>query len=281
MIIIFGAYGQLGKAFQSALNQKNISFKAFGREIDITNIVILEQIFNEYKPEVIINCAAFNLVDEAEVNFHQAFKINAQGVSNLALCAKKFGAFLIHYSTDYVYDGQKQMFYNEQDSPNPLSIYGKSKLSGEYAIKEILENYLIFRTSWVYGNGKQNFIAKLIDWSKQSEYLKIAYDEFSVPTAAKTIAKISLLTLEKGLNGVYCLVNSGFCSRFEWANLINKKLKLNKFIYPVSKESFNLKAKRPFFSAMDNQLISSLLNIEIPYWQTALEEFFNNEYPKD
>ncbi len=281
MILILGAHGQLGKAFTKALLQQAIDFKAFGRECDISNIDVLYAIFKEYKPLVVINCAAYNLVDDCETNYHLGYKTNTQGPTNLAICANEFGSFLIHYSTDYVYDGAKVGLYSEADKPNPLNEYGKSKLLGEYAICDILENYLILRTSWVYGNGKNNFIAKFVAWSKQNEYIKVAYDEFSVPTSTKTIVQVTLLSIKKDLRGLFCLANSGYCSRFEWASFVNKKLNLKKFIYPVSREIFNLKAKRPLFSAMSNNLLSKTLNIEIQDWQSALEEFLVSDYEEN
>jgi len=178
----------------------------------------VKELFYREKPDIVINCAAYNLVDKAEEDYITAYKTNALGVRNLAYLSNKLNAFFVHYSTDYVFDGTKENgLYTEEDTPNPLNEYGKSKLTGERWIVEETENYLLFRVSWVYGRGKQNFIYKLIQWAKNNDYLKIAYDEISVPTSTRTIVEVTLKALDNGLTGLYHLTNSGYASRYEWA----------------------------------------------------------------
>jgi dTDP-4-dehydrorhamnose reductase len=160
--------------------------------------------------------------------------------------------------------------------PNPINEYGKSKLMGEIFLREEIGNYLLFRVSWVYGEGKQNFIYKLLTWTKNNEYLKVAYNEVSVPTSAKTIVDITLKALDNDLKGMFHLTNSGYASRYEWAKEIFRIKKIDKFILPVSKEIFSLPAKRPDFSAMSNRKISQVLNTKIPYWNEKLNEFLKN-----
>jgi dTDP-4-dehydrorhamnose reductase len=281
VIVIFGSDGQLAKALQEQFNKQNRTFAAFNKkQCDITNYLQLKEVFSAYKPRVVINAAAYNLVDECEVNFAEGFKINALSVGHMAFLSKQFGSFLVHFSTDYVFDGIKIGLYNENDNTNPLNEYGKSKLLGERLVVESGCNYLIFRTSWVYGNGKNNFISKLTNWCENSDILKVAYNEFSIPTNAYDIAYLTSFSLDKGLNGLYHLVNSGFCSRFEWATFVLSKLKIEKFVYPVDRQIFNLKANRPFFSAMSNKLICDSLNVEIRDWKNALCDFLENRYEK-
>lgn len=178
---------------------------------------------------------------------------------------------MIHYSTDYVFDGTKQDFYTEEDLPNPLSIYAKSKYAGEKFIKETLEHYLIFRVSWVYGKGKQNFLYKLNQWAATHSMLKIAVDEFSVPTSTRTIVEITLKALKQGLTGLYHLTNSGYASRYEWSKEYLKLKQVDKLIYPAYQSDFNLPAKRPKWSVMSNQKISKILNTDIPLWNEELK----------
>lgn len=281
MIVIFGSDGQLAKALQAQFSNKDKAFVVFNKkQCDITNYLQLKEVFAAYKPKIVINAAAYNLVDECEVDFAEGFKINALSVDQMAFLSKQFGSFLVHFSTDYVFDGTKIGLYNENDNTNPLNEYGKSKLLGERLVAESGCNYLIFRTSWVYGNGKNNFISKLINWCKNSEILKVAYNEFSIPSSAYDIAYLTSLSLDKGLNGLYHLVNSGFCSRFEWATFVLSKLKIEKFVYPVDRQVFNLKANRPFFSAMSNKSICDSLNVEIRDWKSALCDFLENHYEK-
>ena len=174
-------------------------------------------------------------------------------MANLILACNNYKAKLVHFSTDYVFDGSKEGLYTEEDNPNPLNEYGKSKLFGEYFIQEQMEDYLIFRTSWVYGEGKQNFIYKLTGWAKSQEYLKAACDEFSVPTSTRTIVEVTLKAIQQELTGLYHLVNTGYASRFEWAREYFRLRGINKFIYPPYQSNFNLPAQRPRFSAMSNK----------------------------
>lgn len=279
--LIFGAKGQLGREFVKwlngglvrSLNGRFVEWIAVGREeCDISDLNQVLELFESIKPDVVINCAAYNLVDKAEEDYVSAVKVNSVGVRNLAFACNRYRAFLVHYSTDYVFDGKKENgLYIEDDKPNPLNEYGKSKLIGEKFIKEEIDNFLILRVSWVYGEGKQNFIHKLLKWAENSDYLKISYDEVSVPTSTRTIASITLKALKEGLEGLYHLTNSGYASRYEWAKKVFRIKRINKFIYPVSSEIFNLPAKRPKFSAMSNRKLSKKLNIEIPGWEEELE----------
>jgi dTDP-4-dehydrorhamnose reductase len=276
--LIFGAGGQLGQEFLKRLkseeSKRNSVLGLKREECDISDFDQVKKVFEEYKPDVVINCAAYNAVDKAEEDYVTAFKVNASGVKNLAYACRKFKSFLIHFSTDYVFDGKKENgLYVEEDSPFPLSEYGRSKLIGEIFLKEETENFLIFRVSWVYGNGKQNFIYKLLSWAQNNEYLKVSYDEISVPTSTNTIVNYTLKAFKSGLKGLYHLTNSGCASRYEWAKKIIEIKGIKKFIRPVSSSIFSLPAKRPEFSAMSNEKLSKLLNVEIPTWEEELVSF--------
>jgi len=271
-VLITGAKGQLAKEFIKTLSNLNIDFLALSKEeLDITNTGKVLEVFESFKPTVVINCAAYNLVDRAESHPEEAIRVNSFGVANLVFACNRYSAKLVHYSTDYVFDGKKEGLYTEDDVPNPLNEYGKSKLFGEIFIKEQMENYLIFRTSWVYGEGKQNFLYKLTEWAKTQEYLRVACDEFSVPTSTRTIVEITFKAIDMGLIGLYHLVNSGYTSRFEWAREFFRLKGIKKFIYPAYQQDFNLPAKRPRFSAMSNDKISKELGVEIKEWREEME----------
>jgi len=157
--LIFGKDGQLAKEFQKTLEKQKKEFLSLSHnECDISDLNKVLKIFEDYKPDVVINCAAYNLVDKAESQYWEAYKTNALGVRNLAYASNIYNSYFVTYSTDYVFDGEKEDgLYTEEDTPNPLNEYGKSKLTGEKWVLDG-EKFLIFRTSWVYGNGKQNFI---------------------------------------------------------------------------------------------------------------------------
>ncbi len=272
--LITGAKGQLGIEFVKLFTRFEADFVAFSREeLDVSKLEEVLAAMEEFKPDVVVNCAAYNLVDQAETESFEAFKVNALGARNIAFACKKYGAFLVHYSTDYVFDGTKMGLYTEEDTPNPINEYGKSKYFGENLIKEVTDEYLILRTSWVYGEGTQNFIYKVLTWVEKQDVLRIVCDEYSVPTSAFVIVEITLKALREGLIGTYHLVNTGYASRYEWAKEILALKGIPKFIYPACQDDFNLPAKRPRFSAMSNEKISTLLNAEIPHWKDELKRF--------
>jgi len=272
--LILGANGQLAKEFLKTLPAEKV-IGLTRDKCDIANFYEVQDALGFYKPDITINCAAYNKVDDAEIDFTESFKVNSLGAYNLALACKNFNSFLVHYSTDYVFDGKKESgLYEENDKPNPINQYGRSKLLGEKIIKEILgDKFLIFRVSWVYGEGKQNFVYKVLSWIKKNPYLKVSFDEVSVPTATTTIVAFTLQSLKEGLTGVYHLTNSGYASRFEFAKKIIEFLGIRKFIKPVTASSFNLPAPRPLFSALSNQKLSHTLNVTIPHWEESLYKF--------
>jgi dTDP-4-dehydrorhamnose reductase len=307
--LIFGSKGQLGKEIINLLESKNVELLGYDLpECDISNFLEISQIMHAEKPEIVINCAAFNNVDLAEIEFEDAYKTNALGVENLVSICKRENAKFVHFSSDYVFDGNRNIsglnnsslnidnlnltelgLYNENDIPNPINSYGKTKLDSEIFIAKEYPEALVFRTSWLYGEGEQNFIFKLQKWAESSKYLKISDDEFSVPTSTRLVAEIVYQAINNNLTGLFHLTCTGYASRFEWAKLIfelekkynnspYKQLKNETILYPAKSQDFNLLAKRPAFSAMDNSKIAEKLQIEIPHWKNELELFFKNRY---
>lgn len=273
--LIAGRNGQLAQAFIKSFILGSIDFSAPDEsELDIRESRVVEAVIAAYKPDVVLNCAAYNLVDRAEQDHENAVAVNAIGAKHLAEAAARNKAILVHFGTDYVFDGTKENgLYTEDDRVNPLNEYGKSKLLGEDLVRMTFDDALILRLSWVYGEGKQNFIGKFSEWARNNEYLKIACDEFSVPTCTDTVVNMTLKSLDAGLRGLFHLTNSGFCSRYEWATFMAKCSGLTKFIRPVSMDVFSLPAKRPKFSAMSNQRLARALRVNIPAWEEAVESF--------
>ena len=271
--LIIGRNGQLATAFARRLELRSAECLAPGEsQCDITNASAIGSIIASYRPGVIINCAAYNLVDRAEQERDKAFAVNAGGPRILAEAARDQNAFLVHFGSDYVFDGSKEDdLYREDDATNPLNEYGRSKLAGEQAVREVLAGRsLVLRLSWVFGEGQQNFIVKLLQWSRSQEFLRVASDEVSVPTWTETVVDATLRALEQGVTGLYHLTNSGYCSRYEWAREILRRKGIDKFVRPVSMDVFNLPAKRPRFSAMSSQRITDALNITPPSWEEAV-----------
>ena len=271
--LITGANGQLAREFIKRLDGKQLY--CFTKEkLDISKENELKQAIDYVKPDIVLNCAAYNNVDLAESESDKAFQINSTAIKNIALFSYKYKTKIIHFSTDYVFDGNKTETYTEDDNPNPINKYGKSKLEGEQNLIKNYENYLIFRVSWVYGDGKQNFIFKLINWAKNSN-LMVSIDEVSVPNSTSFIVDIVLRAISSDLKGLWHLVSLGYTSRYEWACKIFEILKINIKIEKAKQIDFNLPAKRPSFSAMDSKNIVKTLGVEIKRWDDYLYDFLN------
>ncbi len=278
--LILGANGQLGKQFAKDLSRLGQPFSAPDeKDCDITSIDTLSSFIDSVQPSVIVNCAAYNAVDLAEQQQETAMLINTTAVHNIATLCREKNIFLIHYSSDYVFDGTKGELYSEQDAPNPLNVYGRTKRGGEEAVLNSGAEFLLFRTSWVFGNGAQNFIHKMLQWSQKNPVLKLTSDEVSVPTCTIDLVAVTLRSLDKGLNGLYHLTNSDYASRYEWGRYVAKKLSLPSTIVPVPMSAFPSPAERPLFSAMTNVHLQQDLGFSIPDWRDAVDRFLI-EFPQ-
>jgi len=277
--LILGANGQLGKQFKKELTARGEKVIApEEKDCDITSFDKLARYVEKEAPTVIINCAAYNTVDQAEQQSDTAYLINSKSVEYVAKLCKQLGIFLVHYSSDYVFDGKKGNLYNENDAPNPLNVYGRSKLAGEEAVQKYGGSYLLFRTSWVFGSGTQNFIYKMNQWVQKNPVLKLSCDEVSVPTSTLDLVSLTLLSLEKRLKGLYHLTSSDYASRYEWGRYVIRSISPKTIIVPVPMATFPSVAQRPLFSAMSNAALERDLRVKINDWQTAVDRFLI-EYP--
>jgi len=280
--LITGAKGQLASDFPAALKDFNHEVLALGREgLDISDPDCVMKTVSRYQPDVVLNCAAYNLVDKAEEEPVVAFRVNAKGVKNLAAVCKKNNILLVHYGSDYVFDGTKEDFYKEEDDPNPVNIYGESKLEGERRLKDETDKFLILRLSWVFGEGQQNFLYKLTEWAKKNRIIRIVSDQISVPTYTKDIVSLTLFAINKGLRGTYHLTNSGYASRYEVARYFTERMGLDNLILPVNSDYFPVPAKRPYFSAMSNRKLADELNVEIPDWKMGIDRYIESVFKKE
>jgi len=275
--IITGSSGQLAKAFIRKFTELNFDFIAPSeQDLDITNKEKISNVFSQFNPDVVINCAAYNNVEYAQQDNTKAILINKTAITNLVEESKKYNAKFVHFGSDYVFDGTKNDLYVETDKTNPLNEYGKSKLAGEQeALK--YNNSLVCRLSWVIGEGQQNFLFKLSGWLKNNKVIKVSNDEISVPCFSFDIANTVIKALDKNLIGLYHLTNSGKASRYELAKEFVKFNKFDNEILPVPMASFNSKVQRPLFTAMSNKKISTELNINIPEWKYSLKKFVDSK----
>ncbi len=279
IFLILGANGQLGKQFTKELTARGENAIAPDeKDCDITSFETLARYLDTLGPTIVINCAAYNAVELAEQQPDVAKLINGKAVENIATLCGRHRIFFVHYSSDYVFDGKKGDLYTEDDAPNPLNVYGKSKLSGEEAVQKHAGDFLLFRTSWVFGNGPQNFIYKFRQWSQKSRVIKLSADEVSVPTSSADLVSVTLASLEKGLKGLHHLTNSGYASRYELGRYVAKVLSLDNLIIPVPMSTFPSTLQRPAFTAMSNARLQKHLGLSIRDWRSAIDQFFQ-EYP--
>jgi dTDP-4-dehydrorhamnose reductase len=287
-ILLLGNTGQLGSEMAELLPSLGSLTALDYPQIDLADAESVRTAVDAVLPNLIVNATAYTAVDQAERDPELAEAINARGVAVLAEEAKKKDAFLIHYSTDYVFDGKQGRPYTEKDAVNPLSVYGRSKLHGEEAVIHAGGQYLIFRTSWVYSlRNESGFVKKVLHWSRQHERLRIVDDQISNPTWAKMLAKTTLILLAKGTDylrertGLYHLAAANFCSRFEWANEIlsldpEKETQKAREILPAKSSEFPTPAQRPAFSALNCDLFQKTFEMQLPAWQESLRLAMTN-----
>jgi len=280
--LITGANGQLAREFRSGLAEAGHVTAAFDKEkLDIANPDAVSEIVANCQPDIVLNCAAYNFVDKAEEDFDTAYRVNATGVKNLASICRRNNIFMVHYSTDYIFDGTKSDFYIEEDVPNPLNKYGQSKLRGERFLMEETDSFLLFRVSWVFGEGRQNFLCKLAEWARKNRVLRIVYDQISIPTYTKDIVNLTMFAINKGLRGVYHLTNSGYASRYEVARYFIERIGLDNLIFPVGSDYFPVPARRPYFSALSNLKIANDLDVNIPDWKVGIDRYIETAFIKE
>jgi dTDP-4-dehydrorhamnose reductase len=280
VVLVTGANGQLGNEL------KKISRKYWGYdflftdidELNITDDKKVSQFIDENRPDWIINCAAYNMVDKAETEKEEANLINHLAVRNIASVIKGTDCRLIHISTDYVFSGGSNVPYCENDYTEPLTEYGKSKLAGEKAA--LLHNYsMVIRTSWLYSSFGSNFVKTIISKAAEKDSLNVVFDQTGSPTWAADLADAIMVLLSSVIRnqiafnaGIYHYSNEGICSWFDFAVAIIEEAGLKCNVIPVRSETLNYAAKRPSYSVLDKTRIRESYNIEIPYWRTSLKK---------
>lgn len=283
-ILLTGRYGQVGWELERILPKVGEAF-AFGRnEMDLANPEQIREKIRLIKPDVIVNAAAYTAVDKAEEEPGPAMAVNGIAPGILAEEAKNLGALLVHYSTDYVFDGTKAEPYTEEDEPNPLNVYGKTKLAGEKAIQATWEKHLILRTSWVYGMRGKNFLLTILKLAKEKDEIRVVDDQVGAPTWCRMIAEGTALILSrnfkpddparKQITGLFHLTASGCTSWFGFAKAIleqeNNSISRRVNLVPIPSSGYPTHAKRPMNSRMCCRSLSETLGITFESWHTCL-----------
>ncbi len=285
-LLLTGPTGQVGWELARTLLPLGAVTAVSRTQADLSNIHSLQTIIRQIKPDIIVNPAAYTAVDKAETEHAQAFLINAEAPGVLAEEAKKLGSLLVHYSTDYVFDGTKSTPYDEQDLPNPINVYGQSKLAGERAIQAVGGDYLILRTSWVYASRGSNFLKTILRLAAEREELRIVADQIGAPTWARLIAETTAQVVRQSVcerrtdsfnSGLFHLTSSGETSWHGFAEKIvaiareqNKLMLKNKAIHPIPTTDYPLPAVRPANSRLSSQRLEQEFGLTMPSWDNAL-----------
>ena len=275
-ILVTGSNGQLGQSLKAVSNQyHDFSFKfTDASSLNITDSTKVSDFFYANSFDYCINCAAYTAVDKAEDEKINAFSVNAEAVRYLAENCKKHDVILIHVSTDFVFDGEKVEPYLETDKPNPINVYGASKLLGEQYIQNIYNCFFIIRTSWVYSQYAHNFVKTILRLGKEKEELRIVSDQFGSPTYATDLAEFILFLIQENSDafGVYHFSNSGGISWFDFAKAIIELSQSNADVHPIRSKDFQGKALRPKYSVMNTEKTQALLGTSLKKWNHSLSK---------
>ncbi|WP_296315296.1 dTDP-4-dehydrorhamnose reductase [Winogradskyella sp. UBA3174] len=279
-ILVTGGNGQLAtciKAIEKEVTNLHIVYTD-SSNLNITNSESVDLFFSENSYDFCINCAAYTAVDLAEKEEGKAILVNETGVKNLALACDKYNTVLIHVSTDFVFDGYKNTAYNENDQTNPRGIYGVTKLKGEFAIREILTNYFIIRTSWLYSEYGNNFMKTMLRVSKDRNEISVVDDQIGTPTYAIDLAMaiFKIINIETNAYGIYNYSNEGVASWYDFACAIFDECNVKIDVKPIKTVDYPTPAERPKFSVLNKSKLKSNLNISIPHWRDSLRIAMRN-----
>jgi dTDP-4-dehydrorhamnose reductase len=286
MIWLIGNKGMLGNIVEKLLKERGLAYWVSDKEVDISDYKALEKFGKDKKIKWVINCAGYTKVDRAEEEIDEVFRINKDGDRNIALFSAKRQIRLIHISTDYVFNGRQEegaVAYSEDDKTNPINIYGKSKLAGEEEIENILEEYFIIRTAWLYGLQGKNFVHTMLGLFKERAMVKVVEDQWGSPTYTVDLAGAILKIIEDDSvsYGIYHFTNEGITSWYEFSRTIYKKAKrlgLIEYskkveIQPIKTEDYPTTARRPKYSVLSKEKVKKEFNLKIRDWDKALEDF--------
>lgn len=276
-ILITGGNGQLGTEWVQFLNKQAVEFIALpSSDFDLTDHKDARRVIGNLKPSIIINCAAYTKVDEAEENADLAHAVNAEGVKNLADYCATHNIKLVHFSTDYVFSGDADDMkklpdgYPEDYPKHPINEYGKSKLEGENAIRKAECNYLIVRVSWLCGKHGNNFVKTMLKLGQERDELKVVNDQFGCPTYAENVVENTWQLIQQSKTGEFHLTSKGKITWFDFAQEIFDQAEIEVKLTPVDSSEFPVKAKRPAFSLLSTKKIANIPGVSLPEWNEGL-----------
>lgn len=275
-ILITGCNGQLGNEIQliEKNNPQHCFFNTDVEELDITDQLAVEQFVAKNKIDGIINCAAYTAVDKAESDKELCTSLNTVAPAYLAAAIDKRDGWMIHISTDYVFDGTKHTPYVEDDTPCPNSVYGSTKLAGELGVRKFCKKSMIIRTAWLYSTFGNNFVKTMIRLGKEKEQLGVIFDQIGTPTYARDLAVVIMTAVNQGIKpDIYHFSNEGVISWYDFTKAIHRIAGINTcHVKPIHTSEYPTPASRPAYSVLDKTKIKNTYDVEIPYWEESLAE---------
>ena len=273
-VLVTGVGGQLGYDVSRELEKRNIDcIGADKPEFDITDFDAAHKYITSYMPDAVIHCSAYTAVDKAEDEPELCHLVNAVGTENIAKICKEIDAKMIYISTDYVFDGTKDGFYEVDDIPNPINVYGKTKLAGEKVVQEILEKYFIVRISWVFGINGNNFVKTMLRLGKERNELNVVADQIGSPTYTADLAQLLVDMVQTEKYGIYHATNEGECSWAEFAEEIFKVAGMDVKVNHIKTLEYPTKAKRPFNSRMSKEKLFLYDFYKLAVWKDSVRDF--------
>lgn len=276
MIIVTGVNGQLGYDVVKELNKRNIACKGIDiDELDITDRAAVLDFMRAEKPSAVIHCAAWTAVDKAEDEIESCTAVNVGGTENIALACREIGAEMMYFSTDYVFPGTGENEYEVDDEKAPQSVYGRTKLEGEYKVLENVDKHYIIRISWVFGINGANFIKTMLRLSETHTELNVVCDQIGSPTYTADLAPLVCDMIQSGKYGVYHATNEGYCSWADFAKAIFEKAGKSVVVHPIPSSEYPAKAKRPLNSRLSKKSLDIADFDRLPSWEDALGRYLD------
>lgn len=274
-VVVLGSEGMLGWDLVGALSSAHNVLGFDKNDIDITRQRATADFLGDIAPDCVVNAAGYTDVDRCEKMVRKAFIVNGEGVKNVAQACRYIGAKLVHISTDYVFDGQKGSPYHEEDPPNPINIYGESKLMGERYVERYLDDYLIIRTQWLYGKHGPNFVETILALAEKMPRIEVVNDQTGSPTFTIDLSAAIQRLVERDVRGIFHVSNQGACSWYEFAlEIVRSSNEARAEIVPITSKTLNRAAPRPSLSVLDCRKFQGATGMIMRSWREGLKDYF-------
>jgi dTDP-4-dehydrorhamnose reductase len=278
-ILITGHKGMLGSDLMDTLGGEHQVTGVDLEEMDVGDLEFTRQTLRGLTPDLVIHTASYNAVDDAETNWKEAFRVNAVGTQNVALAAHEVGAALVHFSTDYIFDGTKTTPYEEWDMPNPQGVYARSKAASEWMVRALIPEHFIVRVSWLVGHRGKNFVEVIINKAEGGELLSVVDDQAGSPTFVTDVIQELQRLIPTRAFGTYHMSCNGTCTWYDLAKAVLDETGLNVPLQPVSTEDLGRPAPRPPYSYLRNAMLELTIGDHMPHWREGLSRYLNTRKP--